>query len=83
MSPKCKDVKRDKEGEGGQHERKRCHKDSLWVGSNLQKGRKHIRSCSLGREKKERQGKDRDTQMGRRKGEGGKISIRFSIGADQ
>lgn len=63
---------------------KRCHKDSLWVGSNLQKGRKHRRSCSLGRQKKkERQGKDRDTQMGRRKGEGGKISIRFSIGADQ
>lgn len=57
----------------------RCHKDSLWVGSHLQKGRKHRRSCSLGRGKKTRE-RQRYTDGN---GRGGKISIRFSIGADQ
>lgn len=81
MSPKCKDVKGDKEEEAGQHERKRCHKDSLWVGSNLQKGRKHRRSCSLGRQKKKKdKGKTEIHRWEGEKGRGVKFPSGFQLG---
>lgn len=81
MSPKCKDVKGDKEEEEGGHERKRCHKDSLWVGSNLQKGRKHRRSCSLGRQKKKKdKGKTEIHRWEGEKGRGVKFPSGFQLG---